>query len=352
LKDKPLTKTAWITLVIIIILSTIALWLNKVLNKPVSYSVEGDIEIVIEKGMNLYQVASILEDKELIHSRSDFRWAAWLMHAESLIQPGRFLIPRGASNSDLIRFLLKPGLLTKDITIPEGLTIKQVAGIFQAELDIDSVEFVRLCEDSAFAMKLGVNAGRLEGYLFPDTYNCYMSSSSAEIISRMVNQFFGVFNDSLQTIATQIGLNLHKAVILASIIQGEVMIADEAPLVAAVYHNRLKRGIALAADPTIQYIIKDGPRRLLNKDLKIDNPYNTYKYRGLPPGPVNNPGAVALKAAVNPADVKYIYFVAKGDGSHAFNTSHVGHQRDKEKFQHVRRKVARDKRIAKLKGGQ
>jgi len=350
LRDKPITKTVWIALVVIVILSIIAVRLHKVLNKPIPYSGGSNIEIVIEKGMTLRQVALILEEKGLIHDNSDFCWAAYLMRAESRIQPGSFLLPRGSSNSDIIRFLLKPGIQTKDVTIQEGLTVKQIAGIFQAELEIDSVEFVRLCEDSAFAMGLGVNAERLEGYLFPDTYNCYMSSSSSEIISRMVNQFFDVFNDSLQTMATQIGLNLHKAVILASIIQGEVIVAEEAPIVSAVYHNRLKRRIALGADPTIQYIIKDGPRRLLNGDLKIDSPYNTYKYRGLPPGPVNNPGRVALEAAVNPADVKYIYFVAKGDGSHAFNTSHVGHQRDKAKFQQVRRKVAREKRIAKRKG--
>jgi UPF0755 protein len=314
------------------------------------YMGSSNVEIIIEKGSNLNQVASILEDKGLIHSRSDFRWAARLMQAESRIQPGRFLLPKGVSNSDLIRYLLKPGILTKDITIPEGLNVKQIAGIFKSELQIDSVEFVGLCEDSAFADSLGVNAGRLEGYLFPDTYNFYVSSTPGEIICRMVGQFFAVFNDSLQNKTTQFGLNLHKAVILASIIQGEVVIADEAPLVSAVYHNRLRRGIALGADPTIQYIIEDGPRRLLNKDLEIDSPYNTYKKRGLPPGPVNNPGAVALKASVNPADVKYIYFVAKGDGSHAFNTSHEGHQRDKEKFQQVRHKVAREKRNAKLKG--
>ncbi|MCF7809477.1 endolytic transglycosylase MltG [bacterium] len=352
MKDRKVNKTLWAALVIIIILSFIAMWLHRVLNKPMEFEGSSNIEVVIEKGMNLSQVSSILQEKGLIKSRSDFRWAAWLMQAESKIQPGRFLLPMGVSNSDIIRFLLKPGILTRDVTIPEGLTVRQIAGIFKHELQIDSVEFISLCEDSAFAVGLGLNAGGLEGYLFPDTYNFYMSSSSSEIISRMVDHFFNVFNDSLQNKATKVGLNLHKAVILASIIQGEVMIAEEAPLVSAVYHNRLKRGIALGADPTIQYILKDGPRRLLNKDLEIDSPYNTYKRRGLPPGPVNNPGTVALKAAVNPADVKYIYFVAKGDGSHSFNTSHEGHQRDKAKFQQVRRKVAREKRNARLKGGE
>ena len=279
MKDKKVNKTIWAALVVIVILSFIAMWLHRVLNKPMEFEGSSNVEIIIEKGMNLSQVSSILKEKGLIQSRFDFRWAARLMQAESRIQPGRFLLPRGVSNSDIIRFLLKPGILTKDVTIPEGLTVKQIASIFKHELQIDSIEFVGICEDSAFAASLGVNAGRLEGYLFPETYNCYMSSSSHEIISRMVDHFFNVFNDSLQNKAAKVGLNLYKAVILASIIQGEVMIAEEAPLVSAVYHNRLKRGIALGADPTIQYILKDGPRRLLNKDLEIDSPYNTYRRR-------------------------------------------------------------------------
>jgi UPF0755 protein len=165
----------------------------------------------------------------------------------------------------------------------------------------------------------------------------------------MVHQFFVVFNDSLKQKLDKVGLNLHQAVTLASIIQGEVMLTEEAPFVSAVYHNRLKKRIPLAADPTVQYLLPDGPRRLFKRDLEIDSPYNTYKHLGLPPGPVNNPGRMALGAAVEPAGVDYLYFVARGDGSHAFNQTHDGHLRDKQKLQQVRRELERNGNHSKTK---
>lgn len=350
MKEKRFTSAFWAMLVVIALLSVVAWRLHIILNRQVSYHSGSDVEITIEKGMTLHQVAALLEEKRLIANRGDFRWAAWILRVEQKIQPGKFLLPRGVSNSQIIRYLLKPGILTRNVTIPEGLTVKQIAGILQRELNVDSTEFARLCQDSSFAGDLGIGVELLEGFLFPDTYNFYLDSTPRDIIERMVKQFLVVFDDSLRVHLQDVGMSILEAVTLASIIQGEFMIAEEAPLVSAVYHNRLKRGIVLAADPTIQYVISDGPRRLLNKDIEIDSPYNTYKYRGLPPGPVNNPGRIALEAAVRPAEVKYLYFVAKGDGSHAFNVTHSGHERDKAKFQHVRRKVARQKKASRING--
>ena len=334
-----------LSLLLIVITGVTFWWLHRVLNQPMLELGTGNVEVTIEKGMNLNQVAGILEKRRLVRSGSDFRWAALIMGAEKKLQPGRFLLPRGVSNTQIIRYLLRPGIRTRDVTIPEGLTVRQIASIFHAKLNIDSAEFVKICEDSAFAADLGIGRGGLEGYLFPDTYNFYVETNAYDIVERMVSLLFKVFNDSLKDQLEKTGLDIHQTVILASIIQGEVMIDDEAPIVSAVYHNRLKRKMLLAADPTIQYIIPDGPRRLLNKDLKIDSPYNTYRYRGLPPGPVNNPGRVALEAAAMPADADYLYFVARGDGSHAFNLTHIGHMRDKQKLQKVRREVARQKRL-------
>ncbi|MDP8240602.1 MAG: endolytic transglycosylase MltG [Candidatus Hatepunaea meridiana] len=346
LKNNKLVTTLVVSLIIIIILGLGCSWLYNVFIKPAPYYDNGEIEIVIEKGINFHQVANTLENNSLISNQNDFRWAAFFLRAERKIQPGRFILPRGASNYQILKCLLKPGILTVNITVPEGLTVKQIASLFQNELNIDSIEFVNLCDDSSFVYKLGIESDGLEGYLFPETYNFYLDSKPREIIKRMVSMFNEVFNDSLRTQLKHIGLSIQQAVTLASIIQGEVIIAKEAPLVSAVYHNRLKRGMLLGADPTIQYIIPDGPRRLLNRDLKINSPYNTYRFRGLPPGPVNNPGRIALEAAVRPVDVNYLYFVAKGDGSHAFNYTHSGHSRDKAKFQQVRRKVERQKRYS------
>jgi len=160
----------------------------------------------------------------------------------------------------------------------------------------------------------------------------------------MVKQFQEEFNEEILSRAELVGLSMHETMTMASIIQGEVMVWDEATTVSSVYHNRLRIRMHLGADPTIQYVIPGPPRRLLNKDIEIDSPYNTYRNYGLPPGPINNPGRRAMVAAVNPADTDFLYFVARGDGSHSFNKTLDGHERDKKKFQQVRRKEARKKK--------
>ena len=306
---------------------------------------QAEVQLYVKKGIGLYEVAYLLEEKGLIHNVTGFRWAAWIKGVEHSIQPGYFLIPQGLNHSQLLDRLARSGLLTKDITVPEGLTVKQIAGIIRRELDVDSAEFVRWCEDSLFAMELGVSGGRLEGYLYPETYNLYIDSDPQTVIARMVEQFFVVFNDSLRHRLKEVKLTLPQAVTLASLIQGEIMLDEEAPLVSAVYYNRLRKGMLLQSCPTVQYILPDGPRRLLTADLEIDHPYNTYIYKGLPPGPINNPGRAALRAALYPADDKeIIYLVAQGDGYHRFNRTLSGHEQDKGNLRRARRELVRQRK--------
>jgi len=144
-------------------------------------------------------------------------------------------------------------------------------------------------------------------------------------------------------------MNIHQILTLASIIEGEAIFDEEREIISSVYHNRLNRRIKLQADPTIQYILDGPPRRLLYKDLEIDSPYNTYKYYGLPPGPISNPGKKSILAAIYPAATKYIYFVAKGDGRHVFSTNASDHQKAKAQFDRIRREVNRQKRLSKTK---
>jgi len=160
----------------------------------------------------------------------------------------------------------------------------------------------------------------------------------------LIHEFRRNVTDSLERQISEKGWTLHQIITLASIIEGEAMVDSERAIVSAVYHNRLKSGILLQADPTIQYIIPDGPRRLLNKDLAIDSPYNTYRYIGLPPGPVNNPGIKSILAALNPAAVEYIFFVAKGDGTHIFSKTLNQHLNAKSKFDAYRTMINRKKK--------
>ncbi len=193
---------------------------------------------------------------------------------------------------------------------------------------------------------LGVNAASLEGYLYPNTYSFFWGVSPREIIRTMVQEFYHHVGDSLRQRAAALGLTVHQALTLASIIEGEAVVDSERALIAAVYHNRLRQGILLQADPTIQYIVPGPPRRLRNRDLEIASPYNTYRYPGLPPGPVNNPGLVSIRAALYPAPVNYLYFVARGDGSHVFSRTLEEHLRAKRDFDRVRARVRREKAAA------
>lgn len=339
-------RAKWIIITLAaVIMSGYGIWfINRVLWTPNETDLTGEVEILVEQGMGLYDVAYLLNDKKLIDSVKDFRWAAWFLRAERKIQPGYFRLSYGSTNRVILTQLRSGGILTRDVTIPEGLTVRHIAGLLHKELSLDSARFVSLCKDSQFVAELGVEGGRLEGYLFPETYNFYITTDEPTVIRKMVNQFHAVFNDTLLSELSKFNFTLHDAVTMASIIQGEIMLEQEATLVSAVYHNRLKKRMLLAADPSIQYIIPDGPRRLLNKDLQIDSPYNTYRRRGLPPGPINNPGRTALWASVHPADVNYLYMVAWGDGSHAFNVNISGHEKDKVNLRKARRKLAREKR--------
>ncbi len=329
-----------------VVLGVIFLWLSWVLNTPSPDMGGGDVMINIEKGMSLEQVTNMLDERGLLRSRSAFKWAARLMGVERKIQSGVFLIPRGATNVEILRYLKRPMSISLNVTIPEGLTIREIAAIFQRQLNIDSSAFIAACYDSALIAELGIQAPSLEGYLFPDTYNLYPEMLPEAIIYRMVNNFNRHISDSLITLYAKHGLNLHQAITLASIVEGEVMIADEAPIVAAVFYNRLRKRMPLEADPTIQYILPEGPRRLFLSDLSIDSPYNTYKYAGLPPGPINNPGLRSLRAVAYPAKVDYIYFVAQGDGSHAFTKSYEEFLIAKQKLQKIRKDLAEQKKRA------
>lgn len=315
-----------------------------VLKSPAPDIGGGEEIITIEPGMSLDGVTALLVEKRLINHPAAFTIAARLMGVDRRIQPGTFVIQRGTSNTQVLRLLLRPMVRTRYVTIPEGLTAREIAGILKADLGLDSAEFVAACNDSQLAYDLRVPATRMEGYLFPDTYNFYLDTPLRGVIERMVDRFFEVIGDSLQIRMRVAGMSLHETITLSSIIEGEVYVPSEAGLVSAVFHNRLRKRMALEADPTIQYVIRDGPRRLRRSDLGIESPYNTYRYPGLPPGPICNPGLRSIWAAIEPAKVDYLYFVAQGDGSHAFNRDYAGHLAAKQKLDKLRRELDREKR--------
>ena len=220
------------------------------------------------------------------------------------------------------------------ITIPEGWTVSQIAQKLQKTNLADSLSFKNLCNDGNFINELKISGiSNLEGYLFPETYFISSNQNEKQIITMMVNQFKKIVN-SHQFNYEKYDLNFHDLITLASIIQGEARDINEMSTISSVFHNRLNKNMYLDANATIQYIIPGENRRLRNKDLETNNPYNTYKYKGLPPGPINNPGLDAIIAASKPLTTDFLYFVKDPEnlGKHVFNKTFTGHEKARKKY--------------------
>lgn len=322
----------------------VALYLHPVLWAPAVSGHLQDQGFLIHRGMSVTQIADSLQHRAFIRNRNHFLLAAKITGWGNQLKAGKYEITPGMTHLELLRLFRSGKVVQVRVTLPEGKTSEDYAEILQRALQIDKAEFLALVEDSNFARKLGVNAPRLEGYLYPDTYQFYWGATAAEVVAVLVQELQRRLDDSLRVQMRARGMTLHEVLTLASIVEGEAVIDSERATIAAVYHNRLQQGILLQADPTIQYAVPGPPRRLLFKDLEIDSPYNTYRYAGLPPGPVNNPGIESIRAALNPAPVQYIYFVARGDGSHRFSYTLEQHLQAKREFDRVRAQVRREQR--------
>ncbi|MBD3385218.1 endolytic transglycosylase MltG [candidate division KSB1 bacterium] len=306
---------------------------------------EEPIQFRVTYGETPLQIAENLQEKNIISDASLFVFLARLTQRHNQLKAGQYLLPQKSSIYHVLDKLSKGKQSFIKVTVQEGITSRQIAALMEKKVKADSSRFVMLTSDSLFAAGLNIGHSTLEGFLFPETYHFTFGITEEQIIQSMVKLFQRVFDDSLvHKKARDLGYSFYETLILASIIQGEAVLDSEMVYISSVYHNRLERGIPLQADPTIQYIISDGPRRLLNRDLEIDSPYNTYLYAGLPPAPINNPGEVAIRAALNPASTYYLYFVADGRGGHVFSTNLRDHLNAKRKFDKIRARVARQKR--------
>ena len=332
-------RAALLALLVLLVLGT-ALPLVYVLYWPFGHPPEGQSEeIKIKFGTSPDSIAVMMERAKIIESASRFKWALKLLDKGGALRAGRFRIPYPLSNKRAILALTEgPQVLTK-VTIPEGLTSRKIASIFHQQMEMDSVRFMQLVRDSSFIARFKINSDDLEGYLFPETYHFPYGSTEAQVIAPMVQQFKKSVWDTLFMRSQELGFTTGEMVTLASIIQAEAKLTSEMPTISSVYHNRLRLGIPLQADPTIQYLLPGGPRRLLYRDLEIDSPYNTYLYRGLPPGPIGNPGKWAILAALRPEATDYLFFVADTRGGHSFSSNFRRHLRAKSVLDRERKRV-------------
>ncbi len=326
---KEINTTLSIAITILIIFVTSILSVN---NREVKSSV-----ITIEKGMSLNSVSNLLLENEIIVNQNIFKLKVITRGLASKIPTGRFLINGKISDAILIDLIFNKGPIKLKLTIPEGSQSKNLFKDINTLLKTD-YDFNKYFNSTEILEQYKVDASSLEGYLYPDTYYLYHDSSPEEIIDILLSEFWKKFDENLQDRANQLGFSVHEVVTLASIIEGEAMLDSERSTISSVYHNRLKINMKLQADPTIQYIIPGPPKTLSNRDLRIKSDYNTYQNYGLPPGPINNPGIASIKAALYPEDTNFLFFVAQGDGSHAFTTNEKDHEEAKRIYKINKRK--------------
>ena len=293
--------------------------------------------ITIEKGMSLNKVSELLYEKNILVNEDIFKLKVIGRRLASKVPTGKFLIEGKISDAILIDLIFNKGPIKLKLTVPEGLQSKKLFKNINTLLNKE-YDFDQYFKSQFILNKYNINAKTLEGYLYPNTYYLYHDSSPEEIIDILLQEFWNQFDKNLQDRANQLGLSVHEVVTLASIIEGEAMLDTERETISSVYHNRLKINMKLQADPTIQYIIPGPPKALSIKDLRIKSDYNTYLNYGLPPGPINNPGIESLKAALYPKKTNFLFFVAQGDGSHAFTTNEKDHEEAKRVYKINKRK--------------
>jgi UPF0755 protein len=290
-------------------------------------------EIRVEQGDSLATVVRKLRAQKLIANERLFLLWARLKGVETKIHAGLYRFEASAPAREILERLATGKGMFYKVTIPEGLTIKEIAALLAKMQMVDHEKFLAEASAPELLNSLGLPKEGLEGYLFPSTYYFMPATSEKNIILAMAEQFRKITWPVLERAEGAGGLTPHQLITLASIIEKEAGLEAERPLISAVFHNRLRAGMPLQSDPTVIYGLKEFSGNLTRKHLQEPSPYNTYRTAGLPPGPICNPGLSAIKAALEPADVRYLYFVSKNDGSHQFSENLEAHNQAVKNFQ-------------------
>jgi len=293
----------------------------------------------IPRGASLSAVAERLEAAGLVRSALAAKLYARSRALENRIQVGEYELSPDLSLPQILDILVSGRVKTYPVTLPEGIRASEIADRLAAAGLADRDAFLAVTRDPALAHALGIPQDGLEGYLYPDTYHLPRHLPPEQIARAMVEQFDRVYGEQIEPLAAASGLSRAEIVTLASIVEKETGVAEERPLIAAVFLNRLERGMRLETDPSVIYGIADFDGNLRKRDLLDDtNPYNTYRIAGLPPGPIASPGVDALRAVVAPSDTDYLYFVSQNDGTHYFSETYREHTNAVNRFQKRRRR--------------
>jgi UPF0755 protein len=287
------------------------------------------VRVTIPSGANMRVASDSLAKAGVIHYARLFRVYASLRHRDRQIRSGTYMLHRDAGWAFMLDALRAGKGLVHIVTIPEGFSLLQIEPLVASKLGQPMDSVGAAVRDTALLHRLDIPTPTLEGYLFPDTYIFEEHTSAASAIDAMVRRFEQVWKPEWTARLDSIHLSRNDVMALASIVEKEARLPEERPVIAAVYLNRMKDGMLLQADPTVQYALGKHVARVYYKDLEVESPYNTYKHKGLPPGPIASPGKPSIEAALYPANVPYEFFVAFPDGHHEFSRDLAGHEQAK-----------------------
>ena len=295
------------------------LWLR--IGEPYKGYAAAETFVEIPQGAGVAEIRRRLIDAGVVQDEYTFRLALWWSGEARNLQAGEYRFEGALTPVQVLQRIGRGQVYTQRITIREGLTIAEMARVYETSGFGEARAFVDAAGNAALIKDLDPQAPDLEGYLFPETYALPRRAPASQLIGMMVDRFRTVYTDALRARAAEQGLTTRQVVTIASLVEKETAKAEEHPLVAAVYRNRLRIGMPMQADPTVIYALQKAGRydgNIRREDLQFDSPYNTYRYPGLPPGPIAAPGKASLEAALAPADVPYLFFVSRNDGSHVF----------------------------------
>lgn len=313
-----------------------ALWVRGRVTAPYKGYDAAEVYVEIPPGEPTLAIGRRLVEAGVIRDEWTFR-LSWRWYGRGrTLKAGEYRFAEPMTPAAVLDRIARGEVVLVPITFPEGLTIEEMAALFARHEFGTAADFIAAAGDPSPIRELDADADTLEGYLFPDTYHLPRRTTAAQLVDRMVARFQSVFRPEWAEAAAARGLTVRQLMTLASLVEKETALADERTIVAAVYHNRLRLGMPMQADPTVIYALKrlgrwDGNIR--RADLQVDSPYNTYRYSGLPPGPIAAPGRASIEAAANPADSPYLYFVSRNDGSHVFSATLDEHNRAVREWQ-------------------
>jgi UPF0755 protein len=310
----------------------VGLWFFQYMVTPVGNS-DVQVPVWIKPGQGFFETIEQLQNLDLVKHPEKFRWLAYLQQYERRIRAGEYALSSSMSPQEILTTLVRGETILHKIVVPEGATLGKIGQLLEKEGLVSSDDFMSAATNPDLVAALGVQGVTLEGYLFPETYYFPKGVTAGQVINKMVAQFKRVFESAWSDRAREMGFSVHEVVTLASIVEKETAKPEERPRIAAVFLNRLKRNMRLESDPTVIYGMEHFDGNITRRDLQTLTPYNTYRIKGLPPGPIANPGKDAIKAVLFSPEEPFLYFVSKNDGSHHFSRTFSEHNRMVRKYQ-------------------